>query len=33
MQAIEAQWVAQGFPGAETVQSIARAEVDRLLRD
>jgi poly(A) polymerase len=32
LQAIESQWVAQGFPDEEAVRTLARAEVDQVLR-
>jgi poly(A) polymerase len=32
LQAIEAKWVAQGFPDDQAVRELARAEVDELLR-
>jgi poly(A) polymerase len=32
LQAIESQWVAEGFPDEEKVCALARAEVDQLLR-
>jgi poly(A) polymerase len=33
LQAIEGQWVAEGFPDDETARALARAEVDQLLRN
>jgi poly(A) polymerase len=33
LQAIEGQWVVEGFPDEETARALARAEVDRLLRN
>jgi hypothetical protein len=29
---IERQWVAEGFPGRDRVQGLARAQVDQALR-
>jgi poly(A) polymerase len=32
LQAIEGQWVAEGFPDEDAARALARAELDQLLR-